>query len=302
MKELFYLLFKGIFMEKITELTLSVPGSTFAGKHATVYMEPEAAPRAAVLYFHGGGLVYGSRRDLPESHIRALLDHHYAVIAFDYPLAPQSGLETILADAAASVNSFLADPTVFGLPARLSYILWGRSAGAYLALLAVSKGLLSAPPAGILSYYGYGLLTDNWLDVPNPYYCTLPRVERSVLQSLTQDPRMEASPEQDAAGFSLYVFGRQSGSWPSLFFDGSLAALYSQFSLRGCTSLGCPLLCAHSMNDVDVPFSEFSALSLRFSAQRFIAPGNIHDFDRLESASTGRLLKTTLDFLDRCLA
>ncbi len=53
--------------------TLSLSAESY-DKYATVYRDPQAAPKACLLYFHGGGLLYGSRCDLPAAHIRFLTE------------------------------------------------------------------------------------------------------------------------------------------------------------------------------------------------------------------------------------
>ena len=40
-------------------------GDAGYSKHVTVYTDPHIAARARILYFHGGGLLYGSRKDRP---------------------------------------------------------------------------------------------------------------------------------------------------------------------------------------------------------------------------------------------
>ena len=57
-------------------------------KQATIYKETTVTTKAKIFYFHGGGLLYGFRKDLPEKHI----------ISFDYPLAPAADLEQIVPD------------------------------------------------------------------------------------------------------------------------------------------------------------------------------------------------------------
>lgn len=285
-------------MLKSIELTLPDSCGISSGEQSTVYFDSSVRPKACILYFHGGGLIYGTRKDLPPFHLKTLTEYGYAVIAFDYPLAPPAVLDEILESVISSINSFTDHPDCYMGQAYPCY-LWGRSAGAYLVLMAAASGRLHTVPAGILSYYGYGLLTDGWLEVPNPYYCKLPPVSLSQPETLGKLPRMSAGPDE---GFSLYVYGRQSGTWPSLFFSAPLKRLYQDFSLRSCKSLNCPVFCAHSINDPDVPFAEFQALSQRFSAERFIATGDLHDFDRIESdPATRRLLKATVSFLENHL-
>ena len=116
-------------------------------KKATVYHEDSVSPKAVLLYFHGGGLLYGNREDLPEKHLHTFTEKGYVIAAMDYPLAPAVTLPGILEDVLDSVNRYEEVLTAAGLvtedgtqnafmPGVIPYFLWGRSAGAYLALLA----------------------------------------------------------------------------------------------------------------------------------------------------------------------
>ena len=70
------------------------------------------------------------------------------------------------------------------------------------------------------------------------------------------------------------------------------------YTLRTCISLPCPLFCAHSTNDPDVPYAEYLELCSRFNPRQFIAAGSTHDFDRDEkNPFTQRLLEESLAFL-----
>lgn len=268
------------------------------GKCASVYSDESVQPRACILYFHGGGLLYGSRGDLPKTHLERLTSAGFVIISFDYPLAPAARLGYILEDVIASVNHYIGKPSAY-CPAALPYFLWGRSAGAYLCLLAAASGELTKAPAGILSYYGYGFLTDSWFSVPSRYYNTLPAVPESCLRSLPQF--MHADGPLDTH-YSAYVYARQTGKWKELFYDGRDKYFFTEYSLRSCDQLPCPLFCTHCIGDTDVPFQEFQALSQKYSAQRYIASGSQHDFDRNESSAiTKRLLDATLRFLNTYL-
>ena len=73
-----------------------IPSEKFK-KGATVYTDSDTPVKAAIIYFHGGGLLYGRRKDLPRPHLNTLTQAGYAIIAFDYPLAPAAKLEMICA-------------------------------------------------------------------------------------------------------------------------------------------------------------------------------------------------------------
>lgn len=262
----------------------------------TRYTPAEAAPYARLLYFHGGGLLYGSREDLPEGHIRLFTDAGYEILAFDYPLAPAAGLDEILGFVRSAVSWAAAGQLPWS-DQPLPYALWGRSAGAYLCLLTAAYGELQPRPFALLSYYGYGFLCDGWFSRPSRHYLSLPRVDASCLADSSS-----GSEGSLQTHFQRYVYARQTGCWTSLLFTGREKDFYLRGTLRACDRLPCPLFAAHATNDPDVPFEEFLALCQRYLPQRFIVSGDVHDFDRLESYPFADALgKQSLAFLQRHL-
>lgn len=271
-------------------------------KHANIYYNTDVKAKACILYFHGGGLLYGSRTDLPELHLHLLTENGYLVIAFDYPLAPSAKLDLILEDVCASINHYIGHFSLYledkanNSCEPLPYFLWGRSAGAYLCLLAAAHGKTDKKPAGILSYYGYGFLCDGWFLTPSNYYNTFPTVSEAVLKAVPPDIHTDGDLDTH---YSVYVYARQQGNWLDLIYAGRQKFFYLDYTLRTCEKLPCPLFCAHSTQDTDVPYSEFLELCNRFRAQRFVASYNMHDFDRDEkNPVTTRLLEATLKFLE----
>ena len=102
-------------------------------KYATVYSEKDTDAKACILYFHGGGLLYGSREDLPRRHIDTLTRAGYIIVSYDYPLAPAARLDTIMGDVCSSITHYINHPEIY-CGRKLPFFLWGRSAGAYLCL------------------------------------------------------------------------------------------------------------------------------------------------------------------------
>ena len=202
-------------------------------KYATVYSEKDTDAKACILYFHGGGLLYGSREDLPRRHIDTLTRAGYIIISYDYPLAPAARLDTIMGDVCSSITHYINHPEIY-CGRKLPFFLWGRSAGAYLCLLAGAKGNLPAVPAGILSYYGYGFLCDHWYETPSGFYCSLPAVDASCLEQAGADLHTAGSLDTH---YSIYVYARQTGSWRSLLYEGRDKYFYLDYTLRACTAL-----------------------------------------------------------------
>lgn len=264
-------------------------------KNAIVYYDTDVPSKACILYFHGGGLLYGIKTDLPAFHKKILTKAGYRILAFDYPLAPSAKLDFILEDVNASIGHYLENFLLYA-DKKLPYFLWGRSAGAYLCLLAAAGGKYKEKPAGILSYYGYGFLCDGWFMTPSKYYHALPAVSETALRSIPSGIHAEGTLDTH---YSVYVYARQQGNWIDLIYAGRQKFFYLDYTLRTCEKMPCPLFCAHSTGDTDVPYSEFLELCNRYRAQRFVVSHNMHDFDRDEkSPVTERLLEATIKFLD----
>lgn len=276
---------------------ISIPSSSY-DKKFTVCINPDVKPKAVIMYLHGGGLLYGSRDDLPSMHIETFADAGYPVICLDYPLAPLADIEMILSDIVSSVSFYLSGGIEL-FDGSLPYFLLGRSAGAYLSIMTVLREELPALPSGVISYYGYGFLTDFWYNQPAPFYTALPPVPESILDTLPGTLHAEGPMESH---YSAYVYARQTGKWISLFFRDREKFFYSKYSLRSVYDYPVPLFTAHSSTDPDVPFNEYMSLSERYDPTRFVAAVNQHDFDRDEDSHiTASLLKSTLSFIEKCL-
>lgn len=277
--------------------TVSIFNSPFE-KKAIIYKDSEIACKASILYFHGGGFLYGQKDDLPDLHLTTLTKAGFAIIAFDYPLAPAADIDFILSDVFQSVSHYI-DHSELYVDQFLPYFLWGRSAGAYLCLLAAAKQSFKTAPKGLLSYYGYGFLCDQWYEQPAPYYCALPPVDPSIFQTLPEKLHSNGSLDTH---YSAYVYARQSGQWIPQFYREKSKDFLLNYSLRTFDKMPCPVFCAHSTNDPDVPFEEFTTLCDLYHAKRFVASENAHDFDRNENSFfTKLLLKETIKFLSDVL-
>lgn len=273
--------------------------SEFYDKNATVYRDSEVVQKGYVIYFHGGGLLYGDREDLPQLHLTTFTKAGYTIVAYDYPLAPATKLDGIMDDVISSINDFRKQLEPADDP-NLPVFLFGRSAGAYLALIASVHPELTIKPAGIISFYGYGFLTDRWFEAESKYYNTLPKVPETCISNVPSQPHGSGDLETH---FSLYVYARQTGKWKDLIYEGREKYFFSKYSLRLADKLPCPLLAAHSSGDSDVPFAEFLELCSRYSPERFIAVSDEHDFDRHEDDPfTDKLLTSSVEFMNKAVS
>ncbi|MEG9498206.1 alpha/beta hydrolase [Mannheimia indoligenes] len=284
-------------MLKTTQITLNTVQiqSSMLSIEATLYQDDKITPKATLIYLHGGGLLYGTKEDLPQLHLETFTQAGLQVFAINYPLAPQAQIEEISNSILDSLKLVQNQPHFQALP----YFLFGRSAGGYLALLTaaqLSQQVELIQPKGVISFYGYGFLTDGWFDSPSPHYLKLPLVSESTFQSLIATPRQEAELNTH---FSAYIYARQTGKWKSLIYQGRDKFFYLDYSLR-LTELNLPIFAAHATNDPDVPFAEFQALCDKFNPTRFVIAADLHDFDRDEqSVHTQELLNATIEFIQR---
>jgi acetyl esterase len=266
--------------------------------YATLYRSTQKTTRATLLYFHGGGLLYGKRTDLPEYHIDTFCDAGYSILAFDYRLAPVTKLSHIIDDVKDAIIWYLNNRTDL-FHSKCPYFLWGRSAGAYLCLLAPRMNL-PEKPIGILSYYGYTFAHDSWYNHPNPYYVQFPAVDVETIASICK--KGETAEGLLDTRYSLYVYARQTGKWICMITDNSIEDFYNLYSLRKLTDFTYypPVFLAHSFHDTDVPFAESQILSsLIPKSHLFVASAKAHDFDKDTACEdTLSLIEESLYFMN----
>lgn len=265
---------------------------------ASLYESKVRPSKGILLYFHGGGLLYGNRNDLPDLHIDKLNNSGYSILSFDYRLAPEAEFDLILEDLLDAIEFFIQNKKDLGFE-NSPYFLWGRSAGAYLALLASTQNL-SLKPNGIISYYGYGFITPDWFNTSNMYYLKYPMVTKEQLLNIVKDNFVSQGSINER--FSIYVYGRQNGTWLSMISKETEADFLSKYSLSNI-NIGSdfpPTFLAHSFKDEDVPFRESIELSkIIKNSTLFTCSADGHDFDRQENhKDTLELLDKTLEFLD----
>jgi acetyl esterase len=155
----------------VTTVDATIPALDGAQLTATIYTPVGTGPFPAVVYFHGGGWVIGSRTAY-DAGARALAKGAQAVvISVDYRLAPEHKFPTAWDDAlatykwaAANIGSWRGDPR------RLA--LAGESAGGNLAIstaIATVAAGVTRPKAVIAIYpvTQTGTVTESYVDSAN---------------------------------------------------------------------------------------------------------------------------------------
>lgn len=123
-----------------------------AGLRGEWFLPKNAAPKAVVLYLHGGSFIYGSMKTHGEAIARIALASSARVFAADYRLAPEHPFPAQLDDALAAYRALRAQ-------GHERIVIAGDSAGGNLAIV-TSLALVEAgdPPAG-------AVLLSPWVDL-----------------------------------------------------------------------------------------------------------------------------------------
>ena len=252
----------------------------------------------AVIFIHGGALIWGSRHDIQPAMAESLNLHGYVVISIDYRLAPTTKLPEILKDVEDAVSWVKGGCS--GLvsidPHKITVI--GSSAGGYLAL---SSGTFTSKPSAIVSFYGYGSIAEDWYLKPSPYYLGQGIIEESDALSClgSSDIISEASFDR----FPYYIYTRQKGTWPQTVTGKGVQAL-GEFCPEKKVSADYPeTLLIHGTKDSDVPFECSISMALALgkagkSVELHLVAGREHVFDQnMNDPEVSKVYKRLISFL-----
>ena len=243
------------------------------------------ASKPCVIWIHGGGLIFGSRKTSPRGpFLRALLERDFVIVSIDHRLAPETKLPAILEDVHDAWR-WVHDvgPGRFGIdPARVA--MAGGSAGAYLSLLA---GYLFEPrPRALASFWGYGDITAPWEVDPSAHYRQMDLVTREDADnSLSAPPLQDPAVGVDRSCFYLYC--RQQGKWleeVTAHDPREENAWFDRYCpIRNVAPEFPPTVLVHGEVDTDVPHAESARLAARFAEvgvnHRFISLAGVgHGF------------------------
>jgi acetyl esterase/lipase len=237
-------------------------------------------------------MITGGRDWLDTNQLAMYLEAGYTVVAIDYRLAPETKLETIVADVKAARAWLVAEgPALFNIdPDRIAVV--GHSAGGYLALL---TGFRADPlPKALVAFYGYGDLTGDWAAQPSTSHSQGERITRERANRALRGSGKSCVPIGSTLNgrFGYYVYARQQGTWP-LEVSGhdpvTEAAWFSAFEpVQNVTPRYPPTMLLHGRADTDVPFAAAermaAALEMQGVPYEFVSGARWnHVFDQTEA-------------------
>ena len=279
---------------------------------ADVYRYPGEEVRPAIIWIHGGALIFGTRNWLSPWQLEKYLKASYTVVSIDYRLAPEAKLAAIIEDLTDAYDWVRAKgPDLFKIdPDRVAVV--GHSAGGYLTLMAGFR--LNPRPKALVSFYGYGDITGPWYSQPDPFYNQMPTVSRDKALEVVGDSTISSTPAQFSADrrFQFYLYCRQQGLWPREVTGHDPQKerdWYREYEpLRNVTPEYPPTVLLHGEKDTDVPFEQSSlmaeALKRNGVRYEFIRnPDWDHGFDDagMEDPAVEKAFRRILTFLNKQL-
>lgn len=251
---------------------------------ATFHQSYSGLSKGILIYLHGGGLIYGDRDDLPSIYIDMIKNAGYDLLTLDYLLAPESKLTEIISQLEQSLEWYMQSGFLkLGRPNNRFY-LFGRSAGAYLALVLASRNDYSCLD-GIISFYGYYNLLDPSFLLASRHYLNYPVLEEAQVQHLIRDTVTTREPIHQR--FPLYLYARQSAKWINFLLKKHQKPESYSLDSEQLTNLP-PLFLVHAINDPDVPSRQSNRMSQLVQKSTYLkVDSHKHDFDRTDIESLG---------------
>jgi acetyl esterase/lipase len=276
---------------------------------ADVYCANSPGPRPAILWIHGGALIFGDRDKINRRQLAQYLDAGFTVVSIDYRLAPETKLPSILEDVSDAYRWMRErGPSELGIdPGRIAVI--GHSAGGYLTLTCGYR--LSPRPRALVSFYGYGDIVGDWYSKPDPFYSRERAVSRAqAVAGVGKEGGCEDSSEENRWPFYLYC--RQQGLWPREVAGIDPVAEPRRFDsfcpIRNVTREYPPTMLLHGDKDTDVPFQQSAemdrALTKAGIVHEFVPiAGGEHGFDHdMDDPRTVKAFEKVMSFLKSYLA
>jgi len=226
---------------------------------ADVYRPDDAEKRPVVVWIHGGALIVGNRTSIPQQIVGLCRKEGYALISFEYRLAPEVKSPAIIEDVEDAFKWMREEgPKLLNIdPSRI--VVTGGSAGGYLTLM---TGFRVKPrPTALVAFWGYGDVDGDWLAKPSEHYRkTVPLIDRETALSGVGTGVIagtDGSEQQKNRG-RYYLYLRQNGLWTKEVtgFDPvkDRSKLDALCPVRNVTPEYPPTLLIHGTEDTDVPY------------------------------------------------
>lgn len=251
--------------------------------NGTFFKSKNEHSNKTIVYFHGGGLIFGTKNDLPNEYVN-LITEEFNLFSVNYRLVPESDLNDIFEDL-----SSIYDYTKKKFTDEI-YVL-GRSAGGYLSYL-FSKHF---EVFGAFILYGYyDFKHRDFMSLPKDQVKFAPMLSSSIeKQNVKFEVITEALPNPR---FLLYLYYRNESLWQKKL---GVNLEDDKYFLTDEDLKRMPkTVLVHSNNDPDVPFDYSKHASTLIPECKFIElDKNTHDFDQTVTDETLQIYREAIEFL-----
>ncbi len=273
-----------------TELSVAMKTHTYkvAGDvniQADVYRPEDREVRPVLVWLHGGALILGSRKGVPEDLRKLCRNEGYVLISLDYRLAPEVKLPAIIQDLRDGLQWIREKgPGLFQAdPERI--VVAGGSAGGYLTMM--SGICVDPPPRALVAYWGYGDVNGSWYTRPSEHYRKLPPVSKEEAnQAVGGNVITGTNSKNQGARGRYYLYLRQNGLWTrevtGLDPEEEALRLNPYCPVLNITALYPPILMIHGTEDRDVPCEKSVDM-----ARELASHGVRHELLTVEGAGHG---------------
>ena len=240
---------------------------------ADVWRADDAEVRPVVVWIHGGALITGNRDSVPKDLLDLCRSEGYALVSFDYRLAPEVKLPDIAADIDDAFRWLREDAAkrCHLDPDRL--VVTGGSAGGYLTLLAGAR--LKDRPRSLVAYWGYGDVDGEWYTKPSDVYRKqVPLIGKEEAEKAVGGKVWTGSEDgfDGKARGRYYQYLRQNGLWTKEVtgFDPATerAKIDPYCPVRNVARDYPPTLLIHGTEDTDVPYQESADMDKELTRQQ----------------------------------
>lgn len=272
--------------------------------YADIY-KAEENNSPVIIYIHGGGLIWGSRKDMPKKQIEMYNSAGFTVISIDYRLAPETKLPHIIEDIKDAIMWVKSEgPGLFGIDANKIAVV-GSSAGGYLALMA---GTFDEKPKAIVSLYGYGDISGDWALKPSEAFLSRPSITWEQASCCIGNKTVS---EGKIDRFLFYTYCRQRGNWiyqvsgPNLIINKK--QMHSLCPIKNICDKYPTTLLIHGDVDDDVPYEQSLLMNEelcnhKVDSRIITVKGAKHAFDyEMNNPAAVESVEAVIDFLNRAL-
>ncbi|QDU08954.1 alpha/beta hydrolase [Gimesia aquarii] len=230
---------------------------------ADVHRADDNKTRPVMVWFHGGALIVGHRGGVSGRVLKDMLNAGYAVVSFDYRLAPETKLPEIIADLEDGFTWLhRKGPELFNVDTS-KVAVSGGSAGGCLTMIA---GYRAKPrPTVLVPFWGYGDLIGDWIGKPSPHGRHQTKFTKTEAYQQVSGPPIADSRDSKKNRGAFYQYCRQHGIWPKEVagwdHHREPEKFYPYMTLKNVTKDYPPTLMIHGTKDTDVPYKQSTLMA-----------------------------------------